>query len=570
MRKIVLSLCSALSIYLFLFMPFTLLAKNKGQLPPGEVIFVIDESGSMGDEINEVKAHVTHIANQLGDVIDFQLGLIGFGGQESNPRMVIPLTHEINTFSDALDQLSARGGIEPGFSATVLALSDEMGFRPGAGTCVIMITDEDADVISETQADALSALEHRNAIFLGVVDPNRGNTKDQYGPNHGSLAQQTGGQLFNIVDFRANAQPVLSAILDQCADGIISPQPSTLVLDPPTDTIKVSDTITIDLLVNQVIDLRSIQVQLEFNTDVLKLVDADQDTDGLQLHAGHCPQPPIGLVNQADNDTGIIQYAVSSFGASCNANPTDLVASMTFQAHHEGKSSIKLTHWGLANSLGQAITVDHTMDSSITVESTSSPTGSAEGMIRLIGRDAHWQHGQPYYDGATVTLTDHNDTIIATGNTDAAGDYALNDIPVGTYTITAQLELYLFSQKRVTIEADETTTLPDLVLWPGDNSGDGNVNLLDLLPLFHLFNANESFAAGIRCATPPTWDPVAEAEQRKIDFNADCQVDVGDLALHSSTIAAFFAGNGSSIAPNVPIVPLPPASSALAPTPWEE
>jgi chromosome segregation ATPase len=121
--------------------------------------------------------------------------------------------------------LITGGRLEPGFSAIVLGMSDAMGFRPDAATCAILITDEDADIYEqapETKADALAALNSRNAVFLGIVgfegfvDPGFEARPDDYGPSPGSLVDVTGGEVFNIVDFRSNPGPVLSAIMDSC------------------------------------------------------------------------------------------------------------------------------------------------------------------------------------------------------------------------------------------------------------------------------------------------------------------------------------------------------------------
>lgn len=209
------------------------------QLPQADIVFKIDESGSMGDDIADVQANVNHIANQLGASVDFQLGLVGFGATTSHAgtfdgeaHIHQTLTSDVPTFQNAVNSLVANGGFEPGFSATVLGESNAMGFRPGAGVCNILISDEDADISAnapETKADALAALNSRNAVFLAIVDPSWGTTADDYGPNVGSLAEATGGQAFDIVAFRADPQPVLDAIIQECVAFI-----TAITLDPPT------------------------------------------------------------------------------------------------------------------------------------------------------------------------------------------------------------------------------------------------------------------------------------------------------------------------------------------------
>ena len=204
------------------------------QLPLGDIVFIVDESSSMGADIADVRNNVNNIANQLGASVDFQLGLVGFGdgthfGAPFSGAAHIhqALTSDVPTFQNAVNQLVASGGFEPGFSATVLGMSDPMGFRQGAGVCSIIITDEDADIspsAPETKADALAALNSRGAVFLGIVDLNSGNTAADYGPSVGSLSEATGGQVFDLIAFRADPQPVLDAIIAECIESILEPQ----------------------------------------------------------------------------------------------------------------------------------------------------------------------------------------------------------------------------------------------------------------------------------------------------------------------------------------------------------
>ncbi|CAG0931401.1 Collagenase ColH [Thermoflexales bacterium] len=205
-------------------------------LPQGDIVFIIDESGSMGDDQAAVRARLNDIADQLGFAVDFRLGLVGFGSGLSlpyagAPRIVISMTDNLAAFSTALGTLRIDGGFEPGFAATTVAMSDTMNYRQGAGVCAILISDEDADQSAqavETRADALAALNLRNATFLGIVSLNFGTTRDDYGPNPGSLSEATGGAVFEILEFEANPGPALAAIVDECAQAIIQNVPPDL------------------------------------------------------------------------------------------------------------------------------------------------------------------------------------------------------------------------------------------------------------------------------------------------------------------------------------------------------
>ena len=201
--------------------------------PRGDIVFMVDESGSMGPYIQDVRARVVDIARQLGSQVDFHLGLIGFGAGSGHYGTPSPgmahihteLTNDLSTFVYEVDQLVTSGGIEPGFQATVLAMSDEMSFRPNAGVCAVMITDESAtenirSYAPETREDALAALNARNAVFLGIVRLGYRFTADDYGPNPGSLSVETGGAVFSINTFGNNPDPVLEAIFELCIERI--------------------------------------------------------------------------------------------------------------------------------------------------------------------------------------------------------------------------------------------------------------------------------------------------------------------------------------------------------------
>jgi len=184
--------------------------------PPVDVVFIIDESGSMSDDQAAVKANVSFIAQQLGAALDPLYGLVGFGAAAGNgaPRTLTDITNEA-AFTTALNSLQVSGGIEPGVQATFYAMNNLTGYRSGAGVCAVLITDEDSD--GGTVTDALTALGNRDATWFGIVDPTFGNTPATYG----ALASATGGALFNILDFRTDPQPVLAALLQSCIASVV-------------------------------------------------------------------------------------------------------------------------------------------------------------------------------------------------------------------------------------------------------------------------------------------------------------------------------------------------------------
>lgn len=189
----------------------------------GDIVFMIDRSGSMGPDIAEVQANVNNIATQLSAAgIDFQLGLVAFGQVANNgtPVIVQTLTSDVPTFQAAVNSLVAGGGTEPGFQAVVDAMSNAMGVFRDVPVCAIVITDEPATpningLAPATKDDATTALNDRSAVFLGIIDSNNGQSIADYGANDG-LAQRTGGTTFDILSFRAAPAPVLESLIQEC------------------------------------------------------------------------------------------------------------------------------------------------------------------------------------------------------------------------------------------------------------------------------------------------------------------------------------------------------------------
>ena len=218
--------------------------------PAMDLVFLVDESGSMYDDAAEVNTRITDLVRELNAEIDIRVSLIGFGAfvghfgttAAGQAHMHTPLVTEAEVFREALDQLVSNGGVEPGFSAVVVGMSDATRFRPEAGVCTVLVTDEDADVTPEapeTKADALTALQRQNAVLLAIVDPGHGSTADDYGPNPGSLAEATGGAVFHILDFRADPTAVLMTVLRTCVRITTGRQPPIEPVEPeePGDTL---------------------------------------------------------------------------------------------------------------------------------------------------------------------------------------------------------------------------------------------------------------------------------------------------------------------------------------------
>ncbi|NEP79498.1 MAG: PEP-CTERM sorting domain-containing protein [Okeania sp. SIO3B3] len=148
-----------------------------------DVVFVVDESGSMGGEHAWLKNAVVALeaefnAAGIGNGADInQYGLVGFSVGKSNAQRV---SHQVgngklgssNDLVTALAQLSLDGNIEDGYAGMDEALS--YPFRPGSSVNIVLVTDEDRDNTdaSLTYSSILSNFSTQNALLNAVVNIN--------------------------------------------------------------------------------------------------------------------------------------------------------------------------------------------------------------------------------------------------------------------------------------------------------------------------------------------------------------------------------------------------------------
>ena len=115
-----------------------------------DVMFVLDTTGSMHEEINGVRQGIQSFVNELNAKnFDAQIGLIDFRDRfEGEEPKVLSFdssvfTKDTESFSREVGKLSADGGgvSNPESSFDALALATRQDFRPGAKKVILLITD---------------------------------------------------------------------------------------------------------------------------------------------------------------------------------------------------------------------------------------------------------------------------------------------------------------------------------------------------------------------------------------------------------------------------------------------
>jgi len=174
------------------------LSSGANAIISSDIVWVVDTSGSMGDDIAQVKARIAQFDTVMtNNGIDARYGLVRFGGANT-------LIQDITTFADfnraggPFQTLSANGGgTEDGSAALQVAMS--ASFRANVVRNFILVTDEDDDN-SGNRPDLAAALAATTGVdeFINII----GNPADDSNSYYQDLAPANNGLFFNIVDFR--------------------------------------------------------------------------------------------------------------------------------------------------------------------------------------------------------------------------------------------------------------------------------------------------------------------------------------------------------------------------------
>lgn len=192
-----------------------------------DVVWVIDTSGSMGDDIAQVKARIGDFNTAMtNNGIDVRYGLVRFGGTAS-------LIQDITTFSDfnrasgPFSLLTANGGsTEDGSAAIQTALG--AAFRNNVVRNIIVVTDENDDITTNRAALVSDLLATSANEFINIIR----NPGDDDGGYYANLATSNNGNVFDITAFRSNGDAFftnflrtkVAEIVDFCATNPTAPE----------------------------------------------------------------------------------------------------------------------------------------------------------------------------------------------------------------------------------------------------------------------------------------------------------------------------------------------------------
>ncbi len=191
---------------------------------PLDVVFVVDASGSMGDNINAVAEHLGQMIDAYkASEIDYQLGLTHFKvNEKTNPPQnnikVFQLTHNLSKYKQHLYSILPTGD-ENALDAVDETLK-QLRFRSNTIKHLIVVTDEPFTSLHGLSVDAVISMCRRNELYVNVLGNNTA--------EHKQLATQTGGTWHEIpqdaiIQTKANPpQQVGWGAAQQIGDAILS------------------------------------------------------------------------------------------------------------------------------------------------------------------------------------------------------------------------------------------------------------------------------------------------------------------------------------------------------------
>jgi len=184
---------------------------SEGAVRPVDIVFVLDDSGSMEPEANQVKANIENFLEELfANSISPRIGLVPFGGNGFPPDGFSPpegrilnngnLYHDGESLISDINKMHFKSGIgwEKALSAMQLTVRD-IRWRASTQKVLILITDEGCHGEPKncegepTQSELIEELQREGVIVYALTNPEDDEEYEQ-------IALETGGKQFDMIE----------------------------------------------------------------------------------------------------------------------------------------------------------------------------------------------------------------------------------------------------------------------------------------------------------------------------------------------------------------------------------
>jgi hypothetical protein len=128
-------------------------------------------------------------------------------------------------------------------------------------------------------------------------------------------------------------------------------------LSPATTSTSAGQQFTVEVIAEGMASLYAEEIRLRFDPQVLAVLDADPQQEGVQLEAGPFLDPQHGFVvaNKADNSEGTALFAMTLVNPAPPAQGSGVLARVSFKALQPGTTEIQLEKALLVNDSVKAI-----------------------------------------------------------------------------------------------------------------------------------------------------------------------------------------------------------------------
>lgn len=165
---------------------------------PVDFVFVIDQTGSMRDQIDGVKQNIDDFTMKLAAKgIDYRLGLVTFDDNVADRHW---MTDNIEEFKSWIDGIETQGGGDKAENALEgLRAATGMNFRSSANRVAVLVTDAPFHRYNDTRGFGRTRYTERTiSVVLQRHDIRVFNIVDPAIDGYWQISDQTGGRLFDI------------------------------------------------------------------------------------------------------------------------------------------------------------------------------------------------------------------------------------------------------------------------------------------------------------------------------------------------------------------------------------
>jgi hypothetical protein len=307
---------------------------SEGQSTPRtDIVFVFDSTGSMSDEIEDLKQNILDFTDQLEQSnVDFNLGLVVFGDAVEG---IFGMTQDADEFRSYVQSVKLGSGSEENpFDAIAAAV--QLGLRDNSERIFVLATDEPPTVVNTTQ-EVAAQLANANGVRVHAALPPAENASYQL------LVGSTGGSFFDLTgSFAAVLDDVVAEIINRYVITCESPRPvrdntwrhldvhvtdgsvggagtgeyfvegGALLVDPTYSVVDIGESFTVDIRANSVTDLQNAHVVMHFDPTWLSFSAAVAGELLARDDSGGAVQAPFLLFDPAhDPANGVIAIAIA-------------------------------------------------------------------------------------------------------------------------------------------------------------------------------------------------------------------------------------------------------------------